>query len=44
MYLKRHTPQAPQKMTTSRFPEWVVKQKSQTQEVISRYEAGPTGF
>jgi transposase len=37
-------PQPPQKMTPRRFLEWVVKQKSQAQEVISCYEAGPTGF
>jgi transposase len=37
-------PQPPQKMTIARFLEWVVKQKSQAQEVISCYEAGPTGF
>ena len=28
-------PQPPQKMTPPRFLEWVVKQKSQAQEVIS---------
>ncbi|MHC1767449.1 MAG: hypothetical protein AB9869_24745 [Verrucomicrobiia bacterium] len=37
-------PQPPQKMTTPRFLEWVVKQKSQAQEVISCYEGCPNGF
>ena len=37
-------PQPPQKMTTERFLEWVAKQKAQAREVISVYEAGPTGF
>ncbi|MBM3880126.1 MAG: transposase [Verrucomicrobia bacterium] len=37
-------PQPPQKMTPNRFLEWALKQKSQAQEVISCYEAGPTGF
>ena len=37
-------PQPPQKMTNERFLEWVAKQKAQAREVISCYEAGPTGF
>ena len=37
-------PQPPQKMSAERFLEWVAKQKSQAREVISCYEAGPTGF
>ena len=37
-------PQPPQKMSTDRFLEWVSKQKEQAREVISCYEAGPTGF
>jgi transposase len=37
-------PQPGQKMSLSRFLEWVDKQKSQAREVISCYEAGPTGF
>ena len=36
--------QPPQKMTQARFLEWVVKQKAQAKEVVSCYEAGPTGF
>lgn len=37
-------PQPPQKMKPEGFLEWVAKQKAQTAEVISCYEAGPTGF
>ena len=37
-------PQPPQKMTTARFLEWAAKQKAQAREVISCYEAEPTGF
>ena len=37
-------PQPPQKMTIAGFLEWVAKQKAQAREVISCYEAGPTGF
>ena len=37
-------PQPPQKMTTERFLDWAAKQKAQAREVISCYEAGPTGF
>ena len=40
----RDKPPPPQKMSTERFLEWVPKQKSQAREVISCYEAGPTGF
>ena len=37
-------PQPPQKMTTGRFLDWVARQKAQAREVVSVYEAGPTGF
>ena len=37
-------PQPPQKMSTERFLEWVARQKAQAREVVSVYEAGPTGF
>ena len=36
--------QPPQKMTQARFLEWVAKQKVQAKEVVSCFEAGPTGF
>jgi transposase len=36
--------QPPQRFTPKAFLEWVKKQKELAQEVISCYEAGPTGF
>ena len=37
-------PQPPQKMTVTRFLAWAAQQKAQAEEVVSCYEAGPTGF
>jgi hypothetical protein len=37
-------PQPPQTFKPAVFVEWVEKQKALAKEVISCYEAGPTGF
>ena len=37
-------PQPPQRMATSKFLAWAAQQRTQAREVISCYEAGPTGF
>ena len=37
-------PQPPQTMKPAAFLAWVQQQKAQAQEVVSCYEAGPTGF
>jgi len=37
-------PQPPQTMKPADFLAWVQKQKAQAREVVSCYEAGPTGF
>jgi transposase len=37
-------PQPPQTMKPAVFLEWAQKQKSQARQIISCYEAGPTGF
>lgn len=37
-------PQPPQTFKSQAFLDWVVRQKALAQEVVSCYEAGPTGF
>jgi transposase len=42
--LEGMTPQPPQRFATDKFLPWVKKQIEQGYQVISCYEAGPTGF